>query len=211
MNVQTMTRDDEVRAIDTIALAFVADPVTRWVWPHAHQYLSAMPRFIRAFGGAAFAHGGAFCSDEYAGAALWLPAGIHADEKRLGELMESTASLDSREAGPAIFEQMVNYRPKEPHWYLPLIGVDPAHQGRGHGDALMRFALERFDREGASLLGVHKSTKHIPLPAARLRTHWQHPGRVRRRHLCRCCDVRVDPAAAVGYRHRAADSRRLAS
>jgi GNAT superfamily N-acetyltransferase len=147
VNVQTMTRDDEVRAIDTIALAFVADPVTRWVWPHAHQYLSAMPRFIRAFGGAAFAHGGAFCSDEYAGAALWLPPGIHADEKRLGELMESTASPDSREAGPAIFEQMANYHPKEPHWYLPLIGVDPAHQGRGHGDALMRFALERFDRE----------------------------------------------------------------
>jgi ribosomal protein S18 acetylase RimI-like enzyme len=25
--------------------------------------------------------------------------------------------------------------------------VDPAQQGRGHGDALMWYALERFDRE----------------------------------------------------------------
>jgi GNAT superfamily N-acetyltransferase len=29
------------------------------------------------------------------------------------------------------------YHPAEPHWYLPLIGVDPAHQNNGHGAALM--------------------------------------------------------------------------
>jgi ribosomal protein S18 acetylase RimI-like enzyme len=53
----------------------------------------------------------------------------------------------AREAGGAIFEEMAKYHPKEPHWYLPLIAVDPAHQGRGHGDALMRGALEQIDRE----------------------------------------------------------------
>jgi ribosomal protein S18 acetylase RimI-like enzyme len=147
VNVRTMTTDDEGRAIDTIALAFVADPITRWVWPNAQQYLTAMPRFVRAFGGAAFSHGGAFCSDEYAGAALWLPPGVHPDDERLGKLMETTASPAAREAGPAMFEQMATYHPTDPHWYLPLIGVDPAHQGRGHGAALMRYVLERFDRE----------------------------------------------------------------
>ena len=98
--------------------------------------MAAMPRFVRAFGGAAFAQGGAFCSDEYAGAALWLRPGVHPDEERLVELMESTASPDAREAGDAIFEQMAKYHPEEVHWYLPLIGVDPAHQRRGHGDAV---------------------------------------------------------------------------
>jgi ribosomal protein S18 acetylase RimI-like enzyme len=29
-----------------------------------------------------------------------------------------------------------------------MIGVDPAHQGKGHGDALMRHALEQCDRDG---------------------------------------------------------------
>jgi ribosomal protein S18 acetylase RimI-like enzyme len=62
--------------------------------------------------------------------------------------MEATASPAAREAGGAIFEQMAKLHPKEPHWYLPLIGVDPAHQGRGHGDALLQYALQRFDREG---------------------------------------------------------------
>jgi ribosomal protein S18 acetylase RimI-like enzyme len=142
-----MTPDDENRAIDTVVLSFVGDPMTRWLWPEAHQYLAAMPRFVRAFGGTAFAQGGAFFSDEYAGAALWLRPGVHPDEERLGELMESTASPDAREASGPIFEQMAKYHPKEVHWYLPLIGVDPAHQRRGHGDALMRYALEQIDRE----------------------------------------------------------------
>jgi len=61
--------------------------------------------------------------------------------------VETTASPAAQEAGSAIFEQITKFHPKEPHWYLPLIGVDPAHQGRGHGDALMRYALEWFDRE----------------------------------------------------------------
>ncbi len=35
-----------------------------------------------------------------------------------------------------------------PHWYLAAIGVDPEHQGRGIGSALMRPMLERADRDG---------------------------------------------------------------
>jgi len=145
--VRTMTAEDEGPALETVVLAFAADPVTRWAWPHTHQYMAAMPRFVRAFGDGAFAHGAAYCTNEYTGVALWLPPGVHPDEDRLGELMASTASPAGREAGRAIFEQMAQYHPSEPHWYLPLIGVDPAYQGRGYGDALMAYALERCDHD----------------------------------------------------------------
>jgi len=74
-------------------------------------------------------------------------SGCHPDEERLNEITEATASPAAREAGPAMFEQMATYHPKEPPWHLPLIGVDPAQHGRGHGDALMRYALERCDRD----------------------------------------------------------------
>jgi ribosomal protein S18 acetylase RimI-like enzyme len=43
---------------------------------------------------------------------------------------------------------MEHYHPSEPCWYLPLIGVTPGFQGKGHGGALLSFALQRFDREG---------------------------------------------------------------
>jgi len=147
LQIRTVTADDEAQAVGAIVLAFAADPVTRWTWRASHQYLSAMPRFVRAFGGRAFTHGGAYCTENFTGDALWLAPGVHPDGDRLDELMETTASPAARDVGPAIFAQMAKYHPSEPHWYLPLIGVDPAHQGKGHGDALMAYALEQCDRD----------------------------------------------------------------
>jgi ribosomal protein S18 acetylase RimI-like enzyme len=34
-----------------------------------------------------------------------------------------------------------------PHWYLQIIGVDPAYQGQGFSSRLLRPVLERIDRE----------------------------------------------------------------
>jgi len=34
-----------------------------------------------------------------------------------------------------------------PHWYLQIIGVDPANQGQGFSSRLLRPVLERIDRE----------------------------------------------------------------
>ena len=51
------------------------------------------------------------------------------------------------DAAFSVFEKMGSFHPGEPHWYLPLIGVDPSQQGRGYGSQLMKHALERCDRE----------------------------------------------------------------
>ena len=144
--VRTTTPADEVLAIDTMVLAFAADPVARWCWPDSHQYLTSMPSFTRAFGGGAFVHNGAYCTDDYAGTALWLPPNVHPEEEALGEVLERTVSASIRGDLFAVFEQMAKYHPSEPHWYLPLIGVDPAHQGKGCGAALMTYALQECDR-----------------------------------------------------------------
>jgi ribosomal protein S18 acetylase RimI-like enzyme len=144
-----MAAADEDPAVDTVVLAFITDPMARWTWPHAHQYLVAMPRLVRAFGGRAFSNGSAFCTDGYAGTALWLSPRVHPDEKGLGAVIESTVAPSVAAEVAAIFEQMAKYHPTEPHWYLATIGVDPAHQGEGHGDALMAYALAQCDRDNA--------------------------------------------------------------
>jgi ribosomal protein S18 acetylase RimI-like enzyme len=102
----------------------------------------------RAFGGRAFAHASALATDDYIGVALWLPPGVEADGEALSAVMQSTVAPAKLEDGAGLFEQMAAYHPHEPHWYLPLIGADPAHFGEGHGDALMAHALARCDREG---------------------------------------------------------------
>ena len=115
--------------------------------------------------------------------------------------MESTAAPGEREAGGAIFEQMAKYHPEEAHWYLPLIGVDPAHQRRGHGDALMRFALEQIDREKVPAYLESSNPRNLSL----YRRHgFEELGTIQfapHPRSFRCCDVRdsggVAPRANV--------------
>jgi GNAT superfamily N-acetyltransferase len=140
--------DNQAATVDTVVLAFAADPVARWCWPESRQYLASMPAFTLAFGGGAFARGSAYRTEDGGGAALWLPPGVHPDEDALGQIVEETVSPSMRGDLMSMMEQMGQCHPEEPHWYLPLIGVDPAHQGKGHGTALMAHALERCDREG---------------------------------------------------------------
>ena len=117
---------------------------------------------VRAFGSRAFSNGSAFCTDDYAGTALWLPPGVEADEEGLGAVIESTVAGALRAETDAIFERMAGFHPDEPHWYLPLIGVDPAHQGEGLGEALMAHALARCDRDHAPAYLESSNPRNIP-------------------------------------------------
>ena len=160
--VTVMTPAEEEAAAQTIVLAFAADPMARWTWPQAHQYLAAIPRMIRAFGSKAFSNGSAYRTPDYTGVALWLPPGVDADEEGLGAVIESTVESSLRSETDPIFEEMATYHPTEPHWYLPLIGADPAHQGEGHGEALMTHALARCDRDHAPAYLESSNPRNIP-------------------------------------------------
>ncbi|MCP3994136.1 MAG: GNAT family N-acetyltransferase [bacterium] len=39
----------------------------------------------------------------------------------------------------------------EPHWYLMVLGVDPVHQGGGHGSLLVSAGIERADRDNTPI------------------------------------------------------------
>jgi GNAT superfamily N-acetyltransferase len=146
-SVKTATREEENAVAGAVVAAFLTDPVARWLLPEAHRYFATMPGLIQGFAGAAFANESAYHIGTYAGAALWLPPGIHFDEDALTSLFNRNLAKNKVENAFAFFEQMGKYHPGEPHWYLPLIGVDPLHQGHGYGSALMKQALQRCDQE----------------------------------------------------------------
>jgi GNAT superfamily N-acetyltransferase len=161
--IKTATASDEAAVIAVVVLAFSADPAARWTWPDPQQYLRHFPSFVRAFGGKALAHGSAYYVDGYAGAALWLPPDVHPEEDALITLLQRTASEPMRQDGFAVFEQMGCYHPREPHWYLPLIGVDPFQQGKGYGSALLQHALLPCDRDHTLAYLESSNPKNIPL------------------------------------------------
>jgi ribosomal protein S18 acetylase RimI-like enzyme len=50
--------------------------------------------------------------------------------------------------GLGLFELLARHHPRERHWYLPVLGTAPEHQGRGFGSALLAPVLGRCDAEG---------------------------------------------------------------
>lgn len=147
-SIKTASAANTDSAVGTMVLAFGTDPAARWLYQDPHEYLSHFPNFVRAFAGAAFDHDSAFYVGGFLGAAFWLPPGVHPDEKAIFALLESTVSKEDRPEVFECFEQMDRYHPTEPHWYLPMIGVDPSQQHRGIGSALLEHALRCCDREG---------------------------------------------------------------
>jgi ribosomal protein S18 acetylase RimI-like enzyme len=45
------------------------------------------------------------------------------------------------------FRSMERLRPSQPHWYLAFAGVEPARQGQGIGEALLRRVLQQADSD----------------------------------------------------------------
>lgn len=145
-NVYLAGPDDAGTALDTILLAFSADPQLRWLWPESYAYLTQAPQFFDAFGGNAFKNDTAFYTRDFSGVSLWLPPGVHADEESLITIFETGVEQSKLPAVMEILGQMDKIQPNEPHWHLPLIGVDPAKQGSGYGSQLLQHTLEEIDR-----------------------------------------------------------------
>lgn len=153
---------DEARAIATVALAFASDPMMRWSFPDPEKYMAVVPDFLRAFGGNAITHGTADVAGDFAAVALWLPPGIEPDGEAMGRIIEAHMPPENMEDGGAIVEQMNKFHPHEPHWYLPLIGTDPAHQGKGYGADLMAHAIWRCDESGLPAYLESSNLANVP-------------------------------------------------
>src|SRR5262249_5374156 len=146
-NVRVVDRAEAPRATSVQVIAFSSDPVMRWMWPEPHEYLRNFPGLVRGFGGRAFEHGGAHVTSDFVGGALWLPPGVGVDEEALGKLVTETVAEPARSEAFSVLEQMGESHPKEPHWHLAFIGVDPMHQGQGVGAALLRHTLALVDEQ----------------------------------------------------------------
>ncbi len=163
MTIKTALTPDQAGAIGVLTLAFSGDPMGRWSLPDPAKYLAIFPSIVKAFGGSAFGKGTAYVTNGFTGAALWLPPGAKSDEETLKRLFDENTNDEIKKDMHGIFEQMEKFHPAEPHWYLPMIGVDPAHQGAGIGSALMAEALKAVDRDGAIAYLESSNPRNISL------------------------------------------------
>jgi ribosomal protein S18 acetylase RimI-like enzyme len=140
--------EDRARLIQTALVAFVTDPMVRWISDGAAAFLEATGDFFDAFGGRAFEHGSAWTANDGQAVAMWLPPGVEPDGEKMLEILQKFAPEERLEDMFVVLGQMEQFHPHEEHWYLPIIGCDPMYLGQGLGGMLMKTALERVDADG---------------------------------------------------------------
>ena len=136
-----------------LANAFEDDPHFSWIIRDDTRRLERLENGFRVFTERIWLpQGESYTHERVVGGALWLPPGTWhlgvLDQLRLllptfrairgdiGRLMRALTFIERK-------------HPRSPaHWYLPVLGVATACQGRGFGAALMRPVLARCDREG---------------------------------------------------------------
>ncbi|MFN3232949.1 MAG: GNAT family N-acetyltransferase [Alphaproteobacteria bacterium] len=146
-DVYALAQADRDAVFKTLTLAFAGDPATRFLYPEPERYLKYQADSLELFGGKAFDEGTAYAIDDMGGVALWLPPGVQADGEVLADYMKKTTHPDRVDEAFGALGVMDDYHPKEPHWYLAVLGVDPSRQGGGLGGKLLTHMLARVDEE----------------------------------------------------------------
>jgi GNAT superfamily N-acetyltransferase len=135
------------RAFATLVSAFIGDPVERWLYPQASDYLAHFPRFVEAFAGRAFETRTAWALDDFSGVALWLPPGTDPDGDAIARVLADTVAPAKHADTFAVLDQMGAGHPSYPHWYLALLGVEPHRHGLGLGSRLLEAGLRTVDAD----------------------------------------------------------------
>ncbi|MFE3445931.1 GNAT family N-acetyltransferase [Nocardia sp. NPDC059180] len=154
-DVRPARRDEIAPLSRTLAAAFQEDPVSVWLWPDPERRAAGLPRFFGAMTRHHhFATGGVDLAVDASGAigaaALWNPPGRwhHSTLSELMMLPQFARAMGARLlAGKRLGDTLTARHPDEPHWYLAVIGSDPAQRGSGYGHALLRKRLDHCDRD----------------------------------------------------------------
>ena len=149
--VRRVAAGDREALAAVLARSFHDDPVMSWFFPDPERREAQNRRFFAMRLRQLVPQGETYTVDRELGAALWAPP----DAWRLG-LLESLRmgvslfpALGRRAAIIARGVDMIERRhPAAPHYYLAVLGTEPAAQGQGIGGALLGPVLDECDREG---------------------------------------------------------------
>jgi ribosomal protein S18 acetylase RimI-like enzyme len=139
-------------AIDQVLIrAFADDPLVNWIVKSDAHRQERVRILIMAAHRLASAHGEVYVTPELTGAALWFPPQDSPTLLENFKLMLGMARSAPVSHLPTVFKGMVDLKaqhPAYPHFFLYMLAVDPDHQGRGIGTALIQPVLTRCDQEG---------------------------------------------------------------
>jgi ribosomal protein S18 acetylase RimI-like enzyme len=138
----------------TLARAFIDDPVARWACPPDALRPAVLERFHGARLRHLLDHEEVWTTDSLRSAALWAPPNH----------WKTTLREDLQLARCVLFPRLLlrfplvvtgllrvessHPRERPPHWYLAVLGTEPAAQGQGLASAVLQGVLDQCDADG---------------------------------------------------------------
>jgi GNAT superfamily N-acetyltransferase len=148
VEVRVATESDLEPVTELLTAAFASDPVWGWAFPDPADLMAWWRFNIRS----ALRFPWVWVLGDFAAASMWIPPG----ESELTEEEEARVeSIVDELAGPRageileLLDRFETSHPADgtPHYYLSLLGTDPARRGHGHGMALLELNLALIDEE----------------------------------------------------------------
>lgn len=150
-DVRLATSKDEATVVDTLARAFDDDEPFNWGLRQDGRRADAFRTAFRAIFRRYLPFGMTFVVNDGAGAALWSRSDQWLfplwRELLLLPTYARCSGLTRFTRVTGTFDAMKAHHPREPHRYLFVIGVDPAHQRRGLASRLLTHVLDGCDRD----------------------------------------------------------------
>lgn len=139
--------DRSASVLDIMTLGFARDPMARFWWSEASEYLHWWPRWVMAIGRGGFINSGVDALDDFSSAAIWLPPGVESDPADISALDLPEGDAEEEALAGALRLAMEKHHPDHPHWYLWTLATDPAREGEGGATRLMEHRLAIVDRD----------------------------------------------------------------
>lgn len=156
----------DLPAIGTsLAAAFADDPVWEWLFGPERNGGREAARLFEWVTAGHLGDASVWTSGGGSATAVWAPPGRHRTPTRrvLGALPRLLAALGPRGfARLARLGAMEQIHPAEPHWYLSILGTDPALQGRGLGSAVVAPGLAAADAAGVGCYLESSKESNVP-------------------------------------------------
>lgn len=165
--VRPATRDELPAVGDVLAKAFVDDPVFRWLSKDSPTWHRRASTWFATEARCQFdGDGEVWVDDDVRGAAIWAtPGHWRSGFRDLLHMAVPSARLLGLGLGRGLrtITTMERHHPSSPpHWYLSVLGADPAFQGHGIGGALIRAVTDRLDEEGVPAYLESSKPANVP-------------------------------------------------
>ncbi|BEP12724.1 GNAT family N-acetyltransferase [Acidothermaceae bacterium B102] len=145
--------DDLDRVVEILTGAFFTDPTWSWAFPDPERRPAQLAALWRLLVEGAARYPSVWLNADATATAVWIPPGgtelsVEQDERVAPLLVDLLGADDA----PRVLRMMEGFAEHHPHnaehYYLTLLGTDPAHRGKGLGLQLLEDTLALADEDG---------------------------------------------------------------